>query len=134
MKKSFLTLAFAFLAVGAFAQEKPQDAKKHVCTEQCDHGKKETAHAEGKSCCADAKAGEAKSCDHGKKETAHAEGKSCCADAKAGEAKSCDHGKKETAHAEGKSCCADAKAGEASAKKSCCSETSESKEACTGKH
>ena len=91
MKKFLFTLTFLVFGVVSYAQEKPQDAEKHVCTEQCDH----SGDKEMKACCK-AAAAEGKEC--GKchpekgdgKQTAMVEKKSC--------------GKE----AAGKSCCAKA--------------------------
>ena len=77
--------------VVSYAQEKPQDAEKHVCTEQCDHSAKsemmaccKAAAAEGKACgkC-DSKKGDAKQTAMVEKKSCgkEAAGKSCCAKA-----------------------------------------------------
>lgn len=115
MKKFLFTLTFLVFGVVSYAQEKPQDAEKHVCTEQCDH----SGDKEMKACCKAAKA-EGKECAHCAKKEAKMEAKACCK-AAAAEGKEC--GKchpekgdgKQTAMVEKKSC------GKEAAGKSCCS-------------
>lgn len=114
MKKLLFTLAMMIFGVVSYAQEEPQDAEKHVCTEQCDH----SAKSEMMACCKAAKA-EGKECAQGAKKEAKKEEMACC---KAAESEGKECGKchpekgeaKQTAMVEKKSC------GKETAGKSCC--------------
>jgi hypothetical protein len=115
MKKTLFTAVLALFSIVAFAQEKPQNAEKHVCTETCDHGKAE-AKSDMKACCSAAKA-EGKECGHcASKKSATAmvpAKKSCCSEGKS-EGKSCESKEKSTATASvtpAKKCCSEKKAG-----------------------
>ncbi|MCH1534955.1 MAG: hypothetical protein L7S65_08390 [Schleiferiaceae bacterium] len=85
MKKNLLTAVMAVFSVVAFAQEKPQNAEKHACTETCNPGKTE-AKSEMKACC-NAPKGESKDNEQGsskKSVTAVVqEKKACCSEKKA---------------------------------------------------
>lgn len=114
MKKLLFTLAIMVFGVVSYAQEKPQDAEKQVCTEQGDH----SAKSEMMACCKAAKA-EGKEYAHCAKKEAKKEEMACCkaAAAEGKECGKCDSKKgeaKQTAMVEKKSC------GKEAAGKSCC--------------
>lgn len=114
MKKFIFTFTLLIFGVASHAQEKTQDAEKHVCTEQCDHSKDH----EMKACCKAAEA-EGKECTHCVKKEAKVAMKACCK-AASSEGKEC--GKchpeksdgKQTAMIDKKSC------NNAGGGKSCC--------------
>ena len=85
MKKTLLTAVMAVFSVVAFAQEKPQNAEKHACTETYNPGKTE-AKSGIKACC-NAPKGESKDSEQGRsKESVDAllpAKKACCTEKKA---------------------------------------------------
>tara|TARA_Y100000385_G_scaffold5274_1_gene5808 strand:+ start:86 stop:454 length:369 start_codon:yes stop_codon:yes gene_type:complete len=115
MKKTLLTAVLALFSVVVFAQEKPQNAEKHACTETCDHGKEEIK-SEMKACCNAAKV-EGKECGHcasKKASTAMISAKKACCSEEKSEGKSCENEGKSTETATvvtKNACCSEKKRG-----------------------